>query len=58
VTVTAPFGATEDAAPRTQRIEQVDPPSLRRDPVLPFIVVGVVTLVAIIALGYLLTAPV
>lgn len=58
MSVTAPVGAAEDAAPRTPRIEQVALPTLRRDPILPFIAIGVLTLAAIIMLGYMLTTPV
>lgn len=58
MTVTAPFGSAESAAPQAQRIEQVEPTPFRRDPVVPFIILGLITLIVIIALGFLLSAPV
>ena len=57
MTVTAPFGSAESAAPQTQRIEQVDATPLRRDPIVPFIFLGMITLLAISAVGFLLSTP-
>lgn len=57
MSVTASFGTPEEAARRTHQTRQVEEPSLLRDPVLPFIVVGLCSLVTIVILAYVLTAP-
>ncbi len=58
VTVTAPFGTAEDAVQHTPRVQAVEMTPLRRDPILPFIAIGIATFVAIIVLAFLLTTPV
>ena len=55
MTVTAPLGTNEGANRQAQRIEVVDQ-TTHRDPALLFVLVGTITLIAIIVLAYVLTS--
>jgi hypothetical protein len=59
VTVTAPIGTTNTAATPARRVAAAAPePSGLRDPLMPFLVIGVLTFIAIVLVAYALTSTV